>query len=362
MTKIEIVDYIRRELAQPSVPVDGSLPIDTQVQVTGSVRRPRSQVWFADLVNGQQVTPIVVKLEALAAATRYQQLPRLTPMVPASKRFPRQAEALQAIEREFTNLADPRFVAVRVLKQDAERRILVMRRIPGDELLQQLHAAALPWGTSARRDLPVFSRMAGQWLRLFHDRVSLPPGIRVYVEPAELLNQAAAWLSDICPEDLSWYERVLQRISECAENLPELPRAILHGDYWPGNILASDKQIGVIDVLGWAEGPAWLDISYYLLYLRAVNRQVWLHNLAWSNEFLEKAEDEFLAGYFGEEAIDPQVRCFFQAFALLAKWSRNAETLRQSTGLQRIKKRASNLWRGAYYRSLMASYLDMDSV
>lgn len=58
-----------------------------------------------------------------------------------------------------------------------------------------------------------------------------------------------------------------------------------------------------------------------------------MNNLAWSDELLLKAEDEFIAGYFGEEAIDPHARCFFQTFTLLAKWSRNAERLRQFTGL-----------------------------
>jgi aminoglycoside phosphotransferase (APT) family kinase protein len=139
-----------------------------------------------------------------------------------------------------------------------------------------------------------------------------------------------------------------------------LPRATLHGDYWPGNILVSEGKIGVIDVLGWADGPIWLDIGYYLLHLRAVDRQVWLHNVAWPEHLLQQAEHEFLAGYFGEEAIDSHALCFFQALALLAKWSRNAETLRESTGLQNTKKRALFLWRSVYFRSLMSSFLDMD--
>jgi aminoglycoside phosphotransferase (APT) family kinase protein len=141
-----------------------------------------------------------------------------------------------------------------------------------------------------------------------------------------------------------------------------LPRSILHGDYWPGKFLVSEGQIGVIDVLGWAEGPIWLDIGYYLLQLRAANWQVWLHNVAWPEHLLRQAEDEFLAGYFGVESINPHTRCFFQAFALLAKWSRNSQTLRESTGLQHTKKRASFLWRSMYYRSLMLSFTDMDGV
>ena len=153
-------------MARLSVPAGGSRPVEIQVKVTGSVHRPTSRVWFVNLVSGQQVTPIVVKCGALGAATPHQPLPRLTPMAPAPERFPRQALALQAIDREFTDLSDPRFVAVRVLMHDADRRILIMSRIPGDELLQRLHAAALPSGSTARRDLPVFSKMAGKWLRL----------------------------------------------------------------------------------------------------------------------------------------------------------------------------------------------------
>jgi len=314
-----------------------------------------------DLVSGQQITSIVVKCEALGTATHRQWLPRLTPGAPAPEMIPRQALALQAIDREFMELSDPRFVSVRALMHDADRRILIMTRLPGDELLQRLHAAALPSGLAARRDLPVFSKLAGKWLRLFHDRVSLPPGVRVYVQPSELLSQATEWLNNICLADRTWCGRVQNRIFECAENLPELPRAVLHGDYWPGNIMVSEGQIGIIDVFGWAEGPIWLDISYYLLHLRAVDRQVWLHNVAWPDLLLKEVESEFLTGYFGEEAIDSHARSFFLALALLAKWSRHAEVLRESTGFQHAKKRASFLWKSTYYRSLMSSFLDMDN-
>lgn len=269
--------------------------------------------------------------------------------------IPRQALALQAIDREITELADPRFVAVHVLMHDADRRILVMNRIPGGELLHHLHAAVLPSRLAARKDLPGYSRMAGEWLRHFHDRVSLPPGVRVYTQTSELLDQATAWLSNIGPVDRAWCERVQDRIAECVESLPELPRTILHGDYWLGNILVSEGQIGVIDVLGWAEGPIWLDIGYFLLHLRTVERQVWLHNAAWPERLLQMAEREFLAGYFGDEAINSDARCLFQVLALLAKWSRNAETLREFTGLQRARKRLLFVWKSAYYRSLMSS-------
>ena len=348
-----MVDYVRCNVAPLCIPADGSCPVN--VLVIGSVRRPTSRVWFVDLVAGHQCTSIVVKCGALGAVTPHQRLPRLTPTVPAPEMIPRQTLALQAIDRELAGQADPRFVAVRVLMHDANRRILVMSRIPGEELLGRLHAAALPFGLTARKDLPGFSRMAGEWLRFFHDQVSLPPGVRVYALNSELLDQATTWLSSIFPVDRSWCSRLQDCITECVESLPELPRAILHGDYWPGNILVSERQIGVIDVLGWVEGPIWLDIGYFLLHLRAVDRQVWLHNAGWPDGLLLEAEREFLAGYFGEEAIDPHARCLFQVLALLAKWSRNAETLHESTGLQRAKKRVLFVWRSAYYRTLMSS-------
>lgn len=353
MTKCEIIDYIHCEVVPLCFPANRSYPVD--VQVTGSVRRPTSRVWFVDIVAGQQVMPIVVKCGILGETTPHQWLSRLTPTVPAPKMIPRQALALQAIDREFTDLADPSFVAVHVLMHDADQRILVMNRIPGEELLQRLHATALPLGLKARKDLPGFSRMAGEWLRIFHNRVSMQHGAQVYVLPSDLLDQATIWLNNICPLEQAWCGRVQNRIAECVENLPELSRAILHGDYWPGNILVSNGKIGVIDVLGWAEGPVWLDIGYFLLHLRAVTWQVWLHNATWPDHLLQKAEQEFLAGYFGEETIDPHARCLFQALALLAKWSRSVETLHKSTGLQRVKKRALFVWRRAYYQSLMSS-------
>ena len=156
MTKSEIVDYVRRAVTRLDVPADGSHPVDIQVKVTGSIRRPTSQVWFVDLVSGQQVTSIVVKCEALGTATHRQWLPRLTPGAPAPVMIPRQALALQVIDREFMELSDPRFVSVRALMHDADRRILIMTRLPGDELLQRLHAAALPSGVGGPEGLAGF--------------------------------------------------------------------------------------------------------------------------------------------------------------------------------------------------------------
>jgi len=190
--------------------------------------------------------------------------------------IPRQALALQAIDREFSNLANPCFAVIRVLLQNDDRRVLIMNRDPGTELLHYLNTTALPTGAAARKDLPSYSRMAGEWLRLFHDRVPLEPGVRVYNQASELLEQATSWLGTLEMVDHVWRARVENRIAECAGKLNGLPRTTLHGDYWPGNILANNGRIAIIDVLGWAEGPCWLDIAYFLLHLRATDKQVWL--------------------------------------------------------------------------------------
>ncbi len=356
MTRNDVFNFVRDEV----VPVCGDMgsPNSVDIRISGSVLRPTSRVWFVDIVNRRQTTSIVVKCGTMRAATPHQLLPRLTPTVPAEQMIPRQALALQQISSQLSDLGDSRFVGVQVLMHDVDRRILVMSRVQGNELLSLLHTMALPLSFRAREKLPLYSRMAGEWLRLFHDQVSLPPGVRVYTGSTDLHEQAITWLNCIYPQGGVWSELIEQHISRWAGQLPEQPKAILHGDYWPGNILVNQERIGVIDVLGWAEGSVYLDIAYYLLHLRASDLQVWLRNFAWSNPVLEKAEHEFLAGYFGKEVIETPTLYFFQTLALLAKWARNTKTLRESTGLQRARKQILYAWRSSYYRSLISVWIN----
>jgi len=355
VTKSEIVAFIRSDLIPHCALQSGQQAVD--IEITGSITRSTSRLWFANLVCGPQQVAIVAKCGVSGQTTPHRRLPRLTPMCSLPQMIPRQALALQAIDREFSNLANPCFAVIRVLLQNDDRRVLIMNRDPGTELLHYLNTTALPTGAAARKDLPSYSRMAGEWLRLFHDRVPLEPGVRVYNQASELLEQATSWLGTLEMVDHVWRARVENRIAECAGKLNGLPRTTLHGDYWPGNILANNGRIAIIDVLGWAEGPCWLDIAYFLLHLRATDKQVWLHNAAWSDRLLTQAEHEFLAGYFGAEPVDPHAKAFFMTLALLAKWSRRVETLQESSGLQRARKQAMFAWNSRYYRTLMNSIL-----
>ena len=360
MTKTEIVAFIRSDLIPYCALQDGQHAVD--IEITGSIIRSSSRLWFANLVSGPQQIAIVAKCGISGQTTPHRRLPRLTPMYPLAQMIPRQALALQAIDREFSDLDNPCFEVIRVLLQNDDRRVLIMNRDPGTELLRYLYATATPTGNTAREDLLRYSRMAGEWLRHFHDKVPLEPGESVYVQASELLEQATSWLGTHELVDCGWRSWAESRIVECAEKLNGLPRATLHGDFWPGNILANNGRIAIIDVLGWAEGPSWLDIAYFLVHLRATDKQVWFHNAVWSDRLLTQAEDEFLSGYFGAEPVDQHAKAFFMALALLAKWSRRAAALQQSSGLKRIKKQAVFAWKSRYYQSLMTSILDKNHI
>lgn len=359
MTRDQIIDFVREEVLP--ICVKNDTPHRPDIRIIGSVYRPTSRVWFVDIIYGQNINSIVVKCGTMQAATPHQRLPRLTPTVPATQMIQRQALVLRSIDHQLSALKDSRFIGVHVIMNDEERRILVMNRIQGDELLLRLYKTSLPLAHKARNDLCAYSRLAGEWLRLFHNRVCIDPGIRLETPSSSLYDQAVEWLQLITPQDKFWKVQVRDNLARWLQQLPDQPRAILHGDFWPGNILLSRGRIAVIDALGWVEGPVWLDIGYYLLHLRAVDRQVWLHNAIWPNHALQLAEREFLSGYFGEESIDPCSHKFFICLALLSKWARSAQVMNETTGLQRLKKRLTFTWKSAYYKSLLSQWINIGS-
>lgn len=353
MNHSNVIEFIRVEVLPLCVTDAGSTNVD--VQLKGSVLRPNSQVWFADIADGDKQIPIVVKCVTMLSSTPNQRRPRITPTVPVELMITRQGRALSAIDDILEAENDPRFMGVRVLLSDERRRILVMTRIPGIELLTRLHAAAGPFSTPAEKDLISYSRLAGDWLRLFHQRMNLEPGIRMSRNSADYYDQAVEWLEQVGWDDIKWRKGLERHLKLLSDSIDPNARALLHGDYWVGNILVDRERIGVIDVLGWTEGSVWMDISYYILHLRAVVRQIWLHNVGWSTKVQDQTEKVFLEAYFGDSNIDWRSRDFFFAYALLAKWASANQVSHETSGIKSLKKSALLSWKSAYYRKLLSS-------
>ena len=231
-----------------------------------------------------------------------------------------------------------------------------MTRLSGEELLDWLHLAARPSGVEARRALPGYTRNAGTWLRMFHDRVRMEPGEIVFRSPHAVREQATAWLERVCPRPTAWCAKLLNRLIDTTDVLEDPPTALLHGDYWPGNVIVANERLGVIDAIGWARGPIWLDIAYFLLHLRAVDRQVRMQGIGWPADLVSRAEEQFLHGYFGDQTFDRRALWLFKVLALLAKWARAEAVLSEARGLRRLGKHVTFPWKSRYYRTLLGRY------
>lgn len=354
MTASDITDLLQRQ-APSFLPGAGETG-NVTVEVTGSVKRPNARIWFAELATDRGVSRVVVKCGMAGSIGPFQHLPRLTPTPALPAMMGRQNAALKAIEAAVASAADPRFEAVHSLTHDEAARVLVMTRAPGEELLQHLLRLKGSTDREVHQALLRCTRDAGGWLRMFHDRVQMEPGRHVFGSMRSLCDQAALWQDDVGRGLGRWGGTLNRRMVETAEDLEHPHSALLHGDFWPGNIIVGNGRLAVIDPIAWAHGPVWLDLAYFILLLRTTDEQVRAQGLGWPAEVLTEAEREFLKGYFADVPFDHRALWLFKVFALLAKWARSAQVRDQTPGLRRLGKHGSFAWKSRYYRALLRQF------
>ena len=177
--------------------------------------------------------------------------------------------AARSVEREAARLTDlarrdlgavrgtvPRVVA---RLEHLGRPVLVTTALPGRSMLADYHA----WGhTARRRSVAADFAAAGAWLAAFH-RSSATSACR-----AEGLAQVAEAISvrfrgrGGVAEDAAWVEGLRRRLA----GFP-VPACVVHGDFWPGNLLVRDGAVsGVIDwEMAVLDGPASRDLARFVI-------------------------------------------------------------------------------------------------
>jgi aminoglycoside phosphotransferase (APT) family kinase protein len=199
-------------------------------------------------------------------------------------RAPHAQETLAAFYREIARSPLP-FAVPEVLDQGEEDGVpySIDRLIPGRPLHERLRELA---GAGRERALASYADAAlliasvpyrrepcGEFLRD-------ADAITAATWPAYLLARLRASLAESTQwlaEDVPALERKIDALTAGIERLPARPKVLVHGDYFPGNVLITDdlRVSGVIDFGPLTViGDAWMDAASALMFLE-VTRQAY---------------------------------------------------------------------------------------
>jgi aminoglycoside phosphotransferase (APT) family kinase protein len=201
--------------------------------------------------------------------------------------------------------------------------IMLMEWVDGRPLLDALRRR---WPFA--RSLTPLCRLAGAWLRAFHEGGSVhTPAcgadgpdeqmarIRVAMERNEIVLPAAS-----------------HGLNTLAEYLPAVRarpvvRTWLHGDFQPGNVIFTPKAVYGIDVIHSTYGIALADVAHFLNHVRRMAFQPsGLHLIASHRRIL----NAFISGYGGPHGdVDPLVLTWYRLLddlRFLGRYYRDAKT------------------------------------
>jgi colanic acid/amylovoran biosynthesis glycosyltransferase len=251
----------------------------------------------------------------------------------------------RVLERLFARLPESNngvsCTVPRPLQLNQPHAALVMERAQGrslEDLIIRLRGSA-----PERLIEPV--RYAGAWLRELQkvtsrEAVGSERLASLLVEALDDLKLAAAADPPLRLQRPA-IDGKLHRVADIiAANPPSLVGT--HGDYWPGNLFASENRVEVIDFEGFGEGLPLEDVAYFLVHLElyfsrpVIRRQ------------LSRLSTAFLEGYSDGQRVDGE----------LLKLMTAAKALRiLSSGLAAGRGDLRNWWRRRVVRNIISRTL-----
>jgi tRNA A-37 threonylcarbamoyl transferase component Bud32 len=227
---------------------------------------------------------------------------------PDSGAAQRQYDALGRVHRAMKGV--PEFSVPQPYLILPELALLAMEWIPGVNLGKALFS----WRSSAEEAKAYMARSAG-WLRAFHACGRLSAG-RLDVETRMPILEDIAGRA--VPDD-AFHTGVEQlRRTASAAGIVELPRAWIHADFTPDNVILSGTRTIGIDVHIQHQNTVVYDLAPFLnhLALGLYEPAGWL--LARSHDELRKT---FLAAYFeGEQDSVDAPLAWVQLYMALQQW------------------------------------------
>jgi aminoglycoside phosphotransferase (APT) family kinase protein len=335
------------------------------LRVTVLANRPKSSLYGVHVRPDGNDPQIFAKVRhdrerpGAVGSTRPEPRPRLHAVPTTAAEYTRlEYSGLRSIEDAFASAEVGFAAAVHPFEALPDDGLLLMAYVRGRTLRDSLLTRAR-WNRlrSGPADIAMMWRLAGRWLRHFHDVASFPSRPEHQSSRAEASSLCLAYgryLSDRLRapdvDDLASTAAAL-----AAQALPErLPLVVGHGDFAPRNVFDADGKVAVFDPMPRWQVPPYEDIGRFLIGLRLVGPQMYTVGAALSRSDIDRREREFLSGYYGDGAVPwPAVR-WYQILILLDKWAATVESGRRSR-LGRVGLGLANRYARAEAMRLLAS-------
>lgn len=341
------------------------------IRLVNDAARAHSQVFEFELTDMSRVHNVICKVALPAGrvtntAVPVQQRPRLFSPINAVNDLLREYRAMESVERHFSALNDPRFGTITMLDLIKSPLVMVMDKCPDADLKSVLKRSTRFHPQRGSTLLQQAFANTGAWLREFHRLPPLQHAIDRHETRQHFVDAVERFTDGLIQKTgrRSEFAEIRNQLSGAANRiLPhELPRAVLHGDFAPRNILVrSDARITVFDTQRLWRAPLYEDLAYLLISVKAASPQVRCQGALFSRRQLATWEARFLNAYFDETPPPLAAVRLYECLLLLEWWA--AVNFRHSNGTlaQRAARTLSNRYLSCYIQSLLADISAFES-
>ncbi|HEX8683674.1 MAG TPA: phosphotransferase [Ardenticatenaceae bacterium] len=272
--------------------------------------------------------PGIVTLDGAVKAERWYRATRL------------EYDTLQAIATTFEG--EEGFCSIRPFAYVPEWNALVMEEMPSQTLKKALLQRRMVLGGAEEwQTFETVLNRAGQWLRIFHDRLGNPES-----EPFDVAGARGEIERELSRLDVATRQQVDARPLRAAFDraLAGLQRAVvpiatLHGDYNCVNVLVcADGRVSALDMNESVRGSIYQDLATLLTDLSTRKAIALVYGLTGKGRRLERCSGAVLKGYFGQQPYNREVLNLACALAVVRKWTRDEEAMAGGKATVRLLK------------------------